>query len=375
MNTFTYSLPESLTFDNHLAIEKDILDKIGKDSYDEIVLDAENTRYISSAGLRIILSLKKKYPNTSVINTSIEVYDIFQMTGFTNIIKVEKSLRRVSVDGCPIIGKGAHGTVYSLAPDTIVKVYEKGALLDEIQTERELSKKAFVLGLPTAIALDIVKVEDKYGIVFELLNAHNCVSYVKKDQKHLDDYIDKAADLLKLIHNVHIEDGSLPDIKQKTLKYVDSIKKYLTDEVYQDVLKVINDIEDTKTLVHADFHLKNQLMCGDDLMLIDMDTLCIGHPLFDMASICNAYYEYSMISEETVTSFLDLPIETCHYIWHELSRRYWSDLDDKQYQLMANKARLIGSVRAVHFFDKRGYDQSYIDKGARDICEALAAIK
>ena len=173
MVIFTYQLPSSLSFDNFAEVEADILKQIEGHGYDEIVLDAQGMKYISSAGLRVVLGLKKKFENVSVVNTSVAVYDIFEMTGFTNIVTVEKALRQVSVDGCKIIGKGAHGTVYSTAPDTIVKVYELGSSLEDINRERELSKKAFVLGLPTAIALDTVKVGDQYGTVFELLNAES----------------------------------------------------------------------------------------------------------------------------------------------------------------------------------------------------------
>lgn len=368
MSSFSYQLPESLSFDNHLDVEKDILDKAGDHQYDEFVLDASKTRYISSAGLRIILSLKKKYGNVIVINTSTEVYDIFHMTGFTNIIKVEKALRRVSIAGCPLIGKGAHGTVYSLAPDTIVKIYEEGALLDEISNERELSKKAFVLGLPTAIALDTVKVDDKYGIVFELLNAHNCVNYIKRDQKHLDEYIDKAVVLLKKIHQIPINDGSLPSIKPKVLRYIDNVKRYLNDDEYQTLLKVVNDIPDSHFLVHGDFHLKNQLMCGDDLMLIDMDTLCVGDTIFDLATICYAYYSLSLVNEEVVTNFLDLPLETCHYLWKEIAKKYWSD---NQCEERTRQAELIASVHAAYYYIKRNYAQEYIDKGINNLKQLL----
>ena len=184
MVIFTYQLPKSLSFDNFAEVEADILNQLEGHNYDEIVLDAKETNYISSAGLRVVLNLKKKYDKVSVINASIEVYDIFEMTGFTNIVNVEKALREVSVEGCKIIGKGAHGIVYSTAPDTIVKVYEPGSSLVDINKERELSKKAFVLGLPTAIALDTVKVGDQYGTVFELLNAESCVNYVKQSQKN-----------------------------------------------------------------------------------------------------------------------------------------------------------------------------------------------
>ncbi len=48
-----------------------------------VVLDAAELEYISSAGLRVILRLKKSNPDTSVINCTSEVYEIFDMAGLT----------------------------------------------------------------------------------------------------------------------------------------------------------------------------------------------------------------------------------------------------------------------------------------------------
>ena len=371
MNTFVYQLPSSLSFDNFADVEADILKQLEEQNYDSIVLDAKETKYISSAGLRVVLGLKKKYENVSVINTSIEVYDIFEMTGFTNIVTVEKALREVSVKGCKIIGKGAHGTVYSLAPDTIVKVYIPGSSMEEIKNERELSKKAFVLGLPTAIALDIVKVGEQYGTVFELLNASSCVKYVKENQKNLDDFVDKAVVLLKKIHSTVCNDGTLPDMKQSHLRYVENIKGFLKEEEYLKVKKLIEDIEDTKTLIHGDFHLKNQLLAGNQLMLIDMDTLCTGNPIFEMASVCNSYFEFGEISVKAIEDFLDIPINTANYLWKNISRKYYADLDDEHYQRVIDKARLIGCVRALHYFKKRNFAEEHIEKCLKDLRKLL----
>lgn len=374
MVIFTYQLPKSLSFDNFAEVEADIYKQIEGHSYDEIVLDAQGMNYISSAGLRVVLGLKKKFDKVTVTNASISVYDIFEMTGFTNIVNVEKALRQVSVEGCKIVGKGAHGTVYSTAPDTIVKVYEPGSSLADINRERELSKKAFVLGLPTAIALDTVKVGDQYGTVFELLNAASCVNYVKESQKNLDDFCDKAVATLKKIHSTVCNDSSLPDMKKSHLKYVDNIRIYLSDQEYLKLKKFIEDIPEAKTLIHGDFHLKNQLLVGDQLMLIDMDTLCTGNPIFEIASVCNSYYEFGEIRREAIEDFLGISLETANYLWKNISRKYYSDLNDKQYQQAIDKARLIGCIRALHYLKKRNMPEEDKKKCLEHIRELLKKI-
>ena len=48
-----------------------------------VVLDAADLAYISSAGLRVILRIKKSYPQLKIIIVNSEVYEILEMTGFT----------------------------------------------------------------------------------------------------------------------------------------------------------------------------------------------------------------------------------------------------------------------------------------------------
>ena len=144
----------------------------------DLTLDLEELLYLSSAGLRVILRLRKQEPELAIVNASPEVYEIFEMTGFTEMMPVSRAYRRVSVDGCEVIGQGANGKVYRLDPETIIKVYLNPNSLPDIHRERELARKAFVLGIPTAIPYDVVKVGDGYGSVFELLNAKSFGSLI-----------------------------------------------------------------------------------------------------------------------------------------------------------------------------------------------------
>ena len=58
----------------------------------EIVLDLENLEYISSAGLRVLLAAHKKFVKLNgmkVTNVKPEVMEIFEMTGFADILTIE----------------------------------------------------------------------------------------------------------------------------------------------------------------------------------------------------------------------------------------------------------------------------------------------
>ncbi len=56
-----------------------------------LVLDLKKLEYISSAGLRVLLSAQKKMQkigSMKVINVCEEVMDVFEMTGFADILTI-----------------------------------------------------------------------------------------------------------------------------------------------------------------------------------------------------------------------------------------------------------------------------------------------
>lgn len=71
------------------------LDEVIKNSLEgiaELIFDFEKLEYISSAGLRVILSAQKqmnKQGSMKVINSGDEIKEIFDVTGFTDIITIE----------------------------------------------------------------------------------------------------------------------------------------------------------------------------------------------------------------------------------------------------------------------------------------------
>lgn len=58
-----------------------------------LVFDFEKLEYISSAGLRILLGARKLMGNNGmkVINVNDEVYEIFEITGFSLILDIERA--------------------------------------------------------------------------------------------------------------------------------------------------------------------------------------------------------------------------------------------------------------------------------------------
>ena len=96
------------------------IDSVNSEHYHELLskLRTENPQgrleincaaleYISSAGLRVLMKIAKDEASDHKIritDVSTEVYEIFNVTGFTEIFEIRKAFRNISVDGCEIIG-------------------------------------------------------------------------------------------------------------------------------------------------------------------------------------------------------------------------------------------------------------------------------
>ena len=284
--------------------EKEIEEIVSNASFKTLDLDFSSLRYISSAGLRIILKLKQKYNDVHIVEASLEVYDVLSMTGFTNIMDVKKALNRIYISGAQVIGNGFFSTVYRIDKDTIIKVFNRISDPEQIERELKLAKQAFVLGIPTAISFDIVRVDDKLGVRFEMLDCASLKNVFLANPDKYDELVKKYVELLKKINSTDSMDPTIPDIKAFFLKKVDGIKEFLDEKHFEKLKKIVSDIPDVNTFVHGDCHFKNIMVQGDDFLLIDMDTLSRGHPIFELATLRAPYVAFECDDPGNCEKFL-----------------------------------------------------------------------
>ena len=76
------------------------------------------------------------------------------------------------------------------------------------QEALKTAKKAFLSGIPTAIAYDIVKVGEDYGSVFEMLNARTFHELVQDGELPLEEVLHRYISLLKQVHHTTSEKGA-----------------------------------------------------------------------------------------------------------------------------------------------------------------------
>lgn len=367
-NRLVLALSGRIDSGNAADVEKKISDAVAGFS-GELILDAENLEYISSAGLRVILRLRKAHDDIKIVNVGSEVYEIFDMTGFTEMMDIVKAYRKLSVEGCEVIGEGANGKVYRIDPDTVVKVYKNHDALEEIHNERELARKAFVMGVPTAIPYDVVQVGDLYGSVFELLNAKSFAKLMIADPDHTDDYARQSVEILKIMHATTLKPGELPDKKAEALDWAEFCRDYLPADVGNKLVRLMREIPETNNMLHGDYHIKNIMQQNGENLLIDMDTLAMGHPVFEFAAIFLAYVGFSCIDHENVKRFLGIPYEQANRFWRATVRYYFGTDDEKVFSDVQNKAAIIGYARLLRRTVRKSKDSEDYKARMLDYCK------
>ena len=318
-------------------------DNLGK----HIVVDADKLEYISSAGLRVILRLRKEEPKLAIINVASDVYEVFDMTGFTDMVTVEKAYQRMSVEGCEFIAKGANGAVYRYDDETILKTYFEKDALPEIKQERENARKAFVLGINTAIPYGIVRVDDGYGTVTELLNAVSVTKLIRNNPDDMSEAAKYYIDMLKSIHAIKVEDGEVPDMKEAALSWAQFVSAHIPEEQGKKLRALIEAVPKQSTLMHGDYHTNNIMVQNGEPLLIDMDTLCMGHPVFELGSMFNAFVGYSELDHQNMMDFFGYSFETAGKFWNMALKMYLGTDDEAVCQSVAEKAMIIGYTRML----------------------------
>ncbi len=337
---------------NAAAVEETLVAQI-RDG-EPVVLDADKLEYISSAGLRVLLRIRKAHPEMRLVNVHEEFYDILDMTGFLEMIPVERAYHTISVEGCEVVGRGANGTLYHYNRDTVVKVYNDANALADIMRERENARLALVLGIPTAISYAIVKVGDSYGSVFELLNARSFSKILAQEPEKFDWCVDEFTKMLRRIHETEVPAGKLKDMRETALSWADFLKDYLPEQAAKKLHALIEAVPHDSHMIHGDYHTGNLELQDGEVLLIDMDTLAVGYPIFELGSIYNALIGFSEMDHSVISRFHGFDYETAKRFWSAFLADYLDTTSKAKVEEVERKARIIGYTRLVRRSIRRG---------------------
>ena len=291
--------------------------------------------------------------------------------------------REVSVDGCKLLGRGAKGDVYRYDDELVIKVFNQNNTYHDVEQEIAQSRKAFILGIPTAISFGIVSVGDRYGAMYELVETETVSQCIARAPGQVETYAKMMAELAHTIHSVEVtEEDGFSDVSERYLNYVRGGIAYENEALTEKCIRLIEGISHSATLVHGDFHTGNVFLQNGEPLLIDMDRVAIGHPI---AEISDMYYFYVVLGEDdpsVVENFMGFSYQTSKQFFHSFLKYYLDTDDENKLNEVIEKASLLCYIRIIRKIRKKGSVseserqkiQYYIDKIAEltEIIDSLS---
>ncbi len=279
-----------------------------------------------------------------------------------------KKYKEVSVEGCMLIGRGAKGEVYRYDDELVIKVFNRRNTYHDVEREIALSRKAFVMGIPTAISFGIVSVGNRYGAMYELVDSDTISKYIAANPGQVETYARMMAELAHTIHAIEVtpEDG-FPDAAEKLRDYIRSGLEYDNEALAETCMRLVDTLPAANTMIHGDFHTNNVFLQRGEPLLIDMDRLSMGHP---MAEICSLYYFYVVLGEDdptVVEDFMGFSYDVARQFFDLFLRSYLDTEDENRLRDVKDKAAVLAYMRMIHRIRKMG-KPSGKDKRAIEHC-------
>lgn len=261
--------------------------------------------------------------------------------------KKDKPMREISVEGCELLGKGGNGAVYRLDDETIVKVYfGKRNSPEKIRQNRETTRSAFVQGIPTMIAFDMVRVGENYGVVYEMINARSFSQEIAANPDKTDEFGHMIADMALKLHHTEFKDGVLPDSREKIRNEVRMTVDagFYKPAEAERLYKLIDEIPYRNTFIHQDFHPGNLMLQNGEIVLIDVDDSGLGHPILDLSSMYLVYVTAAKAQWKATSQ--DITKKQYARLWDIIIRHYFDTNDPRE---IAEINRIIKGYSLIRF--------------------------
>jgi len=215
--------------------------------------------------------------------------DIFRITGMAEMLSIRPADHEISMYGLEFLSAGVCGTCYRVDRETVVKLYKVGIDASIAEREKEFSKAAFVLGIPTAISYDVVACGSQTGVMYEMLDAELFIVVIREDIDNMATHGWMLADVAKAIHDIEPGPGVFADINDRFRGYIREIDSFLTEADIAFLLRTVEEIPDAGTCVHFDIHSSNIMIRDGEPVIIDMGDLSTGSLIFDFGLLLTNY--------------------------------------------------------------------------------------
>ena len=313
-----------------------------------LILDMGSCTYVSSMGIRVILSQHKalvpRGGRLELVNVQPEIKRVFELSGLTQLVTVREKAREISLEGLQYLAEGVFGEVFRIDDETIVKLYRKGVDAAVVEKEKVFSRAAFVAGIPTAISYDIVSSGDRLGIAYEMLGADSLAALMRREPEQMSDHARLMAQLARTIHSTEADTSVFPNMKAAAFGWLDTMAPLLEPDDVALLKTKIEAIPDETTCVHFDLHGGNVMVVNGEPVVIDMGDFSHGSHYFDLGLTTMIYWPLVGICERVTK----LPNELGAVFLEHFLDHYFADLPAEERERFERDRPFFASLRFLH---------------------------
>ena len=176
--------------------------------------------------------------------------------------------------------QGRTAEVYKWDENHILKLYFEWCPSNWVEYEARIAHAVYAAGIPTPDAGEIIEVNGRRGLIYERVYGISMLQDLNSHPWKLARHARALAELQIKIHQQSIP--GLPTYK-KVLRHAISTTQYLTEDLREKYLQLLESLSDGEALCHGDYHPGNILLTSNGPVVIDWMTACAGDPGADVA--------------------------------------------------------------------------------------------
>ncbi|GAB4517630.1 MAG: aminoglycoside phosphotransferase family protein [Anaerolineae bacterium] len=179
-----------------------------------------------------------------------------------------------------LLGRGRTAEVYAWGPGQVIKLYLDRFPASWVEREASYTRRAHEAGLPVPAVLDVVKVDNRAGIVFERVDGPSMLQALGHRPWRLVPMARLLADLQSRLHQ-HSGDG-LPSWHEALAEAI-AEATLLSDIERAAALRRLEALPPGDRLCHGDLHPDNVILTSRGPIIIDWLAARCGPPAADVA--------------------------------------------------------------------------------------------
>ena len=288
------------------------------------ILDFTGVISINFAALRTLLNAQNDGLDYRIINASEKVQAMFDTTGVSKFINVCSLPREFDMSTVKRSGDGTTSESYFCNDnDSMMKLYSEKVPQAAIDEEKRYAQAALFCGIPTPLSGDLIKVGDRYGVVFErIMEKKSIARAIADDPDNIEIYTKQFAEVCKKLHSTPCDTKLFPSLSAQYREIAASSTMF-DDNVKKAIFKLLDETPETGCCLHGDLHIGNVIIADGKSIFIDMADFGYGNAKFDLATF---YFTCCFTPEDRTINMFHFGNKTLRRCW-ELFVHYYYGVD------------------------------------------------